>query len=45
VNEKNIKCFAFKIEKDTTYLYSTKGDEEAGELLQLDKIKYKLVRQ
>jgi len=26
-------------------LYSTKGDEEAGELLQLDKIKYKLVRQ
>jgi len=45
VNEKNMKCFAFKIEKDTTYLYSTKGDEEAGELLQLDKIKYKLVRQ
>lgn len=45
LNEKNSKWFAFKIENDTTFLYSTTGDEEAGELLQLDKIKYKLVRQ
>lgn len=45
VNEKNSKGFAFKISNDTTYLYSMKGDEEAGELLQLDKIQYKLVRQ
>lgn len=45
LNEKNSKWFAFKINSDTTYLYSTTGDEEAGELLQLDKIQYKLVRQ
>jgi hypothetical protein len=44
-NEKNSKEFAFKISKDTTYLYNTIGDEEAGELSQLDKIQYKLVRQ
>jgi len=44
VNEKNSKWFAFKIYGDTTFLYSTTGDEEAGELLQLDKIKFKLVR-
>ncbi len=43
--ENNSTWFAFKIEKDTTFLYSTIGDEDAGELLQLDKIKYKLVRQ
>ena len=45
LNEKNSKWFAFKISSDTTYLYSTTGDEEAGELLQLDKIQYRLVRQ
>lgn len=45
LNEKNSKWFAFKINSDTTYLYSTTGDEEAGELLQIDKIQYKLVRQ
>lgn len=45
INEKNSKSFAFKINKDTTYLYNTIGDEEAGELSQLDKIQYKLVRQ
>lgn len=45
INEKNSKWFAFKIHGDTTFLYSTIGEEEAGELLQLDKIKYKLVRQ
>lgn len=45
IYEKNSKWFAFIIENDTTYLYSTIGDEEAGELLQLDKIQYKLVRQ
>ena len=44
LNEKNAKWFAFKINEDTTYLYSTIGDEEAGVLLQLDKIQYKLVR-
>lgn len=44
LNEINAKWFAFKTNKDTTYLYSTTGDEEAGELLQLDKIQYKLVR-
>jgi hypothetical protein len=45
LNEKNSKWFAFKINNDTTYLYNTTGDEEAGELLQLDKIQCKLVRQ
>lgn len=45
LNNKNSKWFAFKIENDTIFLYSTIGDEEAGELLQLDKIKFKLVRQ
>lgn len=45
LNEENSKWFAFRIESDTTFFYSTIGDEEAGELLQLDKIKYKLVRQ
>jgi len=42
--EKNSKLFAFKMSKDTTYFYTTTGTEEAGEVLQLDKIKYKLVR-
>ncbi|WP_028981125.1 hypothetical protein [Sporocytophaga myxococcoides] len=42
---KNSKGFAFKIVSDTTYLYSTIGDEETGEPEQLDKIQYKLVRQ
>lgn len=45
LHENNSKSFAFKISNDTTYLYSTKGDIEAGELLQLDKIQYTLVRQ
>jgi hypothetical protein len=45
LNEKNSKWLTFKINNDTTYLYNTTGDEEAGELLQLDKIQYKLVRQ
>jgi hypothetical protein len=39
------KGFAFKKLKDTTYLYSTIGDEDAGETVKLDKIKYKLVHQ
>lgn len=43
-DEKNSSWFAFKIENDTTFLYTTIGDEEAGEILQIDKIKYKLVR-
>jgi hypothetical protein len=45
IQTNNSKGFAFKISNDTTYLYSTTGDEEAGELSQLDKIQYKLVRQ
>lgn len=45
LNEKKSKWFAFKINSDTTYLYSTIGDEESGDSLQLDKIQYKLVRQ
>ena len=44
LNEKNAKSFAFKITNDTTYLYSTVGNEEAGEPLQPGKIQYKLVR-
>lgn len=44
-NELNSTWFAFEIKKDTTFLYNTKGDEEAGELLQIDKLIYKLVRQ
>lgn len=43
-NEEKSKSFAFKIKSDTTYLYSTTGDEGSGELLQIDKIQYKLVR-
>lgn len=43
-NEQTSTWFAFEIKKDTTFLYNTKGDEEAGELLQLDKLIYKLVR-
>lgn len=45
VNENNSKWFAFHIFGDSTFIYSTIGDEESGELLQIDKIKYKLVRQ
>lgn len=45
LNEKKSKWFAFKINRDTTYLYSMIGDEESGDPLQLDKIQYKLVRQ
>lgn len=45
VDEKNSKWFAFKINGDTTFLFSTIGNEEAGKPLQLDKIHYKLVRQ
>lgn len=45
MNDNNSKWFAFKIYGDTTFLYNTTGNEEAGELLQLDKLKYKLVRQ
>ena len=44
-NGRNSTWFAFEIKQDTTFLYSTKGDEEAGELLQLDKLIYKLARQ
>ncbi|MBE0662366.1 MAG: hypothetical protein IH597_07855 [Bacteroidales bacterium] len=44
-NERNAMLFAFIIQNDTTYLYSTIGNEEEGELLHLDKVKYKLVRQ
>jgi hypothetical protein len=45
LNEKNSKLFAFKISGDTTYLYSTTGDEIAGEILQMNKIQYRLLRQ
>ncbi len=44
IQTNNSKGFAFKISNDTTYLYSTTGDEEAGELSQFDRIQYKLVR-
>jgi len=44
-NDANSTWFAFIIQNDTTYLYNTKGDEEAGELLQLDKLIYKFVKQ
>ncbi len=37
--------YAFEIKGDTTYLYSVKGDQDEGELLELDEIKYRLVRQ
>jgi len=43
--EENSKGFAFKIDGDTTFLYSTTGDEDKGEPLQIDKVEYKLVRQ
>ena len=43
-SERNSTWYAFEIKKDTTFLYNTKGDEEAGELLQLNKLIYKLVR-
>lgn len=42
---KDSKWFAFKIDRDTTYLYNTIGDEASGALLQLGKIQYRLVRQ
>ncbi len=45
INQRNSIWLAFVIQKDTTYLYNTTGDEEAGELLQLDKLIYKLVKQ
>ena len=45
VYEKNVKVFAFIVKKDAIYLYNTIGDEDAGELLKLGKIQYKLVRQ
>jgi hypothetical protein len=45
MDTKNSEGFAFTMDKDTTYLYNTKGEEEAGELLQLNKVKYRLVRQ
>ncbi len=45
IQTNNSKGFAFTISNDTTYLYSTTGDEEAGELSQFDRIQYKLVRQ
>jgi hypothetical protein len=45
LHDEKIKWFAFTISRDTIYVYNTKGDEEAGELLELDKVQYKLVRQ
>lgn len=45
LDSKNSKSFAFKKENDTTYLYSTIGNEDAGQTLKLDKLQYKLVRQ
>jgi hypothetical protein len=44
LNEEHPTLLAFKTSNDTTYLYSTIGDEEAGELLQIDKIVYTLAR-
>lgn len=38
------KGFAFKKLKDTTYLYSTIGDEDAGEIVKIVKVQYKLVK-
>lgn len=46
LGEEKSRPYAFIINKDTTYLYNTIGDEEpGGELLHLGKVKYKLVRQ
>lgn len=45
VYEKNARELAFIIKEDAIYLYSTIGDEDAGELLKLGKMQYKLVRQ
>lgn len=45
INEKNSKEYAFKIENDTILLYNTTRDQETGELLQLGKVQYKLVKQ
>lgn len=43
--EDDSASFALQFNKDTTYLYSTVGDEYGPEPLQLGEIKYKLVRQ
>ncbi|MCR6641239.1 MAG: hypothetical protein NVV82_20130 [Sporocytophaga sp.] len=45
LQSKNPICFAFQFNNDTIYLYSTKGDEEAGEDPQIDQLKYRLVKQ
>lgn len=37
--------YAFEIKTDTTYLYSVKGNQDEGELLEKDELKYRLVRQ
>lgn len=40
----NSKQFAFKILKDGVYLYNIIGDENAGEVLKLGSLKFKLLR-
>lgn len=44
IDTKYSKSFAFKKLQDTTYLYSTTGDEDAGEIVKIDKLQYKLVQ-
>lgn len=45
IDSKKSLWLAFKYSTDTIYLYTTKGDEEAGEQIQFDKVLYKLARQ
>lgn len=45
LNEKTHSLYGFKIKGDTTLLYQVKGDAENGDPLELDKVKYRLIKQ
>ena len=44
-NDENWKLYAFRVIKDTIFLYSVIFNEEVGEAMTSDKLKYKLVRE